>query len=93
LIGKGGETFDKPEEIPVLLERVKENYSKYQESIEVSSIGEIGKKYYDFLTQVYKMTKFDSRKIKLFRIKKYLTVRIGIYYWKINGRILRIFEK
>ena len=93
LIGKGGETFNKAEDIPDLLQKIADNYHKYQNLINVSSIDEIGKKYYDFISQVYDRIKAGQQKIKPFGFKDYLALRSGIYYSKIIGRIVRIFER
>ncbi|MBN1457797.1 MAG: glycosyltransferase [Sedimentisphaerales bacterium] len=50
LIGKGGEVFDRPGDILVLLEKIVNNYESYQTNINNPKIEEIGRRYYDFIT-------------------------------------------
>jgi glycosyltransferase involved in cell wall biosynthesis len=52
LIGAGGETFSKSEEIPDLLEKITENYHKYQTNICNPLMEDVGKRYYDFIVRV-----------------------------------------
>jgi glycosyltransferase involved in cell wall biosynthesis len=52
LIGTGGETFSKPDEIPDLLEKIREDYHQYQANIHNPPLEDIGKRYYDFMASV-----------------------------------------
>lgn len=93
LIGNGGETFNTPEQIPPLLEKIMNNYYEYQSCIKVSPIDEIGKKYYDFISQVCDRIKTGQQEIKPLGFKDYITVKTRIAYSKISGRAMRFFEK
>ncbi len=48
IIRKGGLIFDKQEEIPELIERIKNNYQFFQDNINVPSIENVGNSYLDF---------------------------------------------
>jgi glycosyltransferase involved in cell wall biosynthesis len=49
LVGKGGLGYDKPSEIPALLENIADNYSLFQSNIQVESMSDIGARYLEVL--------------------------------------------
>jgi glycosyltransferase involved in cell wall biosynthesis len=52
LIGRGGEIFSRPGEIPALLEKITADYHSYQTNIYNPPMEEVGKRYYDFMVRV-----------------------------------------
>lgn len=57
LIGKGGEIFNKSDEVPALIEKMKDNYKNYSESLPKYDISEISGSYADFLNEIHDRTK------------------------------------
>lgn len=53
LVGEAGELFDNYGEISGLLDKICKNYESYRSKMNLESIEYIGKKYYDFLNEVY----------------------------------------
>jgi len=86
LIGRGGETFSEPNEIPVLLEKIKKNYHKYQADISNPSIEDIGKRYYDFMLSA----KLDKKRTKTSAWKNCLYIRTTIIACTLSERINNI---
>jgi glycosyltransferase involved in cell wall biosynthesis len=89
LIGRGGETFTNPEEIPDLLEKIAKNYYEYQANICNPSIEKIGKRYYDFITQVQS----GRQQTKSFTWLDYIRVRMVIFSWRFSECISGIIGK
>lgn len=93
LIGRGGETFTNPQEIPDLLEKTAKNYHKYQANIRNPSMEEVGKRYYDFICRVRHQLKPGRGKIQSFRWLDYIRIRALVLLWKLSGRAGSIIEK
>jgi glycosyltransferase involved in cell wall biosynthesis len=86
LIGKGGETFSKPAEVPHLLEKITKNYRKYQTSICNPSMEDVGKRYYDFMTRV----ESHKEKTKSFAWTDRIRVQAAVMTWKFSERLSSI---
>lgn len=87
LIGKAGEIFTQPDEIPHLLEKITKNYLEYQTNIRNPSMEKVGKQYYDFITQVHCQVQSLKQKTKPFNWIGYIIVQTTIYRWKLSERI------
>jgi glycosyltransferase involved in cell wall biosynthesis len=83
LIGRAGETFSKPDEIPFLLEKITADYHGYQANIKNPSMEKVGKRYYDFITEV----QTSKQKMKSYGWMGYIRVRAEILKWKLSERI------
>ncbi len=93
IIGKGGETFTRGEEIPALLEKIIQNYHEYQANIAVPSIEEVGRQYYDFMTEVYNKVQSGRQKNKSFGLMDYIAVHTQLAYLRLCGFIGRLLIK
>jgi glycosyltransferase involved in cell wall biosynthesis len=86
LIGRGGETFSKPSEIPDLLEKITKNYHEYQTSIHNPPMENVGKQYYDFMTRV----ESGKEKTKSFAWTDRIRVQAAVFGWKFSEQISNI---
>lgn len=93
IIGRGGETFSKPDEIPDLIEKITKSYDEYQANICNPPMQEVGKRYYDFMTEVYRQVQSDKQKMKSFRKMDYIMLQTTIYRWRLSERISGITRK
>ena len=93
LIGKAGETFTKPDEIPELLEKIVKNHAEYQANICSPSISEVGKQYCDFISRIYQQIQSGTSKFKSFGRMSYARVIATIYRWKLSERIAGIINE
>ncbi|MCK4784262.1 MAG: glycosyltransferase [Desulfobacteraceae bacterium] len=93
IIGKGGVTFTRGEEIPILLEKIIKNYHEYQANITVPSIEEVGRQYYDFMTEVYNKVQSGRQKNKSFGLMDYITAQTQLCYLRLCGFIGRLLIK
>lgn len=82
IIGKGGEVFNNKEEIPLLLSKITDNYSKYQKSISVKSIEIVADEYIAFCLQVN--DKVDKNQSSFFYNYRFL---YEYYLWRIKGKL------
>jgi glycosyltransferase involved in cell wall biosynthesis len=80
IIKKGGELFNKKEEIIPALNKIISNYSYYQEKIELPGILEVAKSYKDFSHKVLSCSKKN----------KYRTKRVNIFN-RIRGALMSIY--
>lgn len=53
IVKEGGELFDKPEQIPALLEQLIKDYHQYPGSIALPTMEETGEAYMEFVTKVF----------------------------------------
>jgi hypothetical protein len=93
LIGRGGETFSRPAEIPDLLEKITKNYHKYQTDIHNPSMEDVGKRYYDFMTHLCHQVQSSKQKSKSFNWMDYIIVQTAVYRWRLSERVDGIVGK
>jgi glycosyltransferase involved in cell wall biosynthesis len=86
LIGRGGETFSEPAEIPDLLEKITKNYCEYQANIHNPSMEDVGKRYYDFMTRV----ESDKEKTTSFTWTSRICVQAAVVAWRLSSQINNI---
>ncbi len=86
LLGRGGETFSRPAEIPDLLGKITGNYHKYQTSINNPPIEDVGKQYYDFMTRV----QFDKKKATPFTWTDRVRVQVAVFACRFSERLSSI---
>jgi len=92
IVNKGGEVFIRPNDIPVLLEKIVNNYKSYQANINNPSIEDIGKKYYDFILNSHDRFRLREQKHGSFGWLDYVKFRMLISYYRLAGRLYRITE-
>lgn len=56
IVAQSGELFQEAEEIPGLLEKIRQNYTSYRNHIHLPDIYEVGKDYYEFMTTIFQKT-------------------------------------
>ena len=82
IIGKAGKVFDRPDEIPELLDKIVESYQYYQESIQSPTIEDVGKAYYDFMSSIFQAVQNEQYAQKDVSLLDYLRIWISIAVWK-----------
>jgi glycosyltransferase involved in cell wall biosynthesis len=82
LIAKGGEVFDRPQQIPELLEKIENRYAKYQAAISNPSIDQVGKQYYDFINEVRHRIKIRLCKRRSFGLIAYARLSSILREWR-----------
>jgi hypothetical protein len=87
LIGRGGETFTAPSQIPDLLEKITNHYSEYQAYINNPPIEQVGGRYYNFISEVYHQVKTGEQKTKSFGRLGYFRIQMAIFCWRLSERI------
>ncbi len=87
LVAKAGEVFVQPDEIPRLLDKIANHYDNYQAVINMPSVDEVGKQYYDFINYVYRQVQNSAAEIKRFGRFGYIEVMATIYSWKFAERM------
>ena len=93
IIGSGGEVFDFKENIPLLLEKIVNNYEQYQLSIKLPNINEVGKQYYDFLQNIYTEQQNNNYAPKNFNYFNYWNLRSTLLFWQFNTNLNRLKNK
>ena len=87
LVAKSGEVFDKPDEIPRLLDKIANRYADYQAAISVPLVNEVGKQYYDFISHVHQQVRNNTIERKRFGWVSFTMVMAAIYRWKLTERV------
>ncbi|MBN1788083.1 MAG: glycosyltransferase family 4 protein [Sedimentisphaerales bacterium] len=82
IVAQSGQLFDKPEDIPRLLENIINNYDYCLPAMRAPSIDRVGKAYYDFMQKVCEQT---TR--KKFGKAAYICLLAEILFWKIVNKI------
>lgn len=84
IISKAGEVFNEKEEIIKILEKIVENYEKYQQNINLQSLYDIGKRYNQFLGKIYHAQQYESKSFNLFN---QLILEQTLLLWKISEKL------
>ena len=92
IIGKGGELFDQPHEIPTLLNTIANNYETYQQLIQQPTIDEIGKKYYEFINNIYQATQLGEYLPKKLTQFSYLKLFLRVFFWRLQSKVVTYFN-
>lgn len=93
ILKKGGELFDTPQEIPNLLTKIVKNYGKYQERIDLPLMKEVGKKYYQFMQEIYEKYKNGEYKPKTISRVKIIKLQSSLFKIRIIEKINRMLRK
>lgn len=84
----GGELFDQPKDIPVLLERIFSLYYEYQQRIQILTLDEVVEQYYSFFLEIYEANKTGCYKPKSFNYLSRVCLLGILKWWKIRDRII-----
>ena len=87
IVGNGGEVFDRIEDIPVLIEKIAQNYEEYQARINLPSMEEVGKAYYDFMYSIYEAVQKGEYVPKRLTWAGYFRVMCNLWLWKGHERL------
>jgi len=93
ILKNGGELFDTPEEILVLLTRIVKNYKKYQKKIDIPSMGKTGERYYKFMQEIYEKYKKGGYQPKKISGAKTIKLQYGLFKMRIIGKLKEILGK
>ena len=92
IVKDGGELFKDKNEIPKLLEKISNNYTKYKENISLPKIDEIGLNYVEFCQSL--QNEESRKKINLFSYIVNITILRSIFIIKkIYMQVRKIVEK
>jgi len=92
IVGKAGECFNRPEEIPGLLEKIISHYKEYQSGMDLPLLKETAMNYYQFMLKLDKLKQTGRLSVK--KISKLDLARINaqIYFWKAQEKFNRIIS-
>lgn len=88
IVGGGGELFDRAEDIPHLIEKIVKEYERYQSRINLPSMEEVGKAYYDFMYSIYNAVEKGEYVPKRFMLLGYFRVLFNLWLWKGHDRLI-----
>lgn len=86
VVGKGGELFNTPEEIPALIDKVFSEYDRYVDGIELPGIDEVGSRYYDLAKRVFRRTVEGRYVPKRLNLSGFLKIRKVELLSRASGR-------
>lgn len=90
IIGRGGELFDSPEEIPILLEKIINNYTEYQNAMNLPTMEDVRLKYQKFMGRIYGHTRTGEYTPKRFNFLNTAKLRWALQRWQMAVRWNRI---
>jgi len=90
IIAHGGEVFKTSSKIPQKLDLIVNSYEEYQNNINLPTIDEVGKLYYEFLTSIYNEKENGSYKPKNPTLFDCLKIRSYIVLWNLEEKLYAI---
>jgi len=85
IIGKAGSFFNDESEIIPAIEKITNNYDYYKANIDIPSIDEISRRYYNFIKKTYKDFKQKRYSLKKIRYFSILRLNSALWIWKIKN--------
>lgn len=92
LVGKAGELFDDHKEIPGLIEKVCINYDSYRDKMGLEDIEHIGKRYFDFLNEVFINQQQGRYRAKQLTVYGKVAMYMLLMKIRIKDKLVRIFN-
>ena len=92
LIKEAGALFNEHNEIPVLLNKIVENYNNYQDKICVSTIDEVGRQYINFIENIYNDFKLKKYIPKTFNYFRFYSIYSKAIIWKIKSKLYSLIK-
>ena len=90
LVKRAGEMFDFSHQIPKLIETIVGDYVAYQENISLPNINEVGKAYYDFISDAVASIDFEERTEASIKWSDYLRIKKYYMMWKFSQYSSRV---
>ncbi|OGI09869.1 MAG: hypothetical protein A2Y40_08505 [Candidatus Margulisbacteria bacterium GWF2_35_9] len=88
IIGSSGAVFNNPEEIPLLLKKVEDQYNELSSGISLPNMNVVSSKYLEFIKTIYDDYLKRSYKPKNLNIFKYVVLLAKIYYIKLKSNLV-----
>lgn len=92
VIGEAGELFERPEEIPLLLDRIVADYNAYQKKIAVPQIEDVAGQYLDFIHGIHNKAKRCSYTPKRLGALGSTMILIKLFAWRFHGKVRSLKE-
>jgi glycosyltransferase involved in cell wall biosynthesis len=92
IVGKGGETFSAPEEIPILLDRIVNRYEIYQRNIDLPTVEGVSDEYLNFMKMIYEKRQVGEYKPREINTCSLCLINISFILYEVCIR-LRSFKK
>ncbi len=90
LVREAGELFDDYSEIPGLLDKVCANYDSYQDKMNLESIEQIAKRYYEFMDEVYTNKQQGRYSAKHLTMHSNVAMYVLLMKIRIKDKLMRI---
>lgn len=88
VLGEGGLLFNKPEEIPGLIEKIASDYGGYQQRIRAKSLTEVIDSYYAFLSNVWEAKNAGLLKPKSLHWHTHMRLAAILKWWRLMDRLI-----
>lgn len=93
IIKKGGELFNKKEEIPLLIKKIEEKYTFYTNNINLNNIEKTANMYFNFINSCFAETKAKTYKVKQLHTKNILYLKYIHWKFKILNELGKYINK
>lgn len=90
IVSTGGRLFDRSEEIPELLEDIRNNYREYQESIRVPTLDQVASAYASFIRRIHQAREEGIYQAKSLPKETWARGRLGLVKWAFSKKLERL---
>lgn len=92
IIGKGGELFNDPKEIPDFIKKISDHYDHYCRNIKMPTLEEVGAEYYNLMVEVCRHVRRRNI-VKKISNTQYMMLKMHISQFEIHRRLLMLMMK
>ena len=86
VVGRGGELFISPKEIPGLIDKILSDYGRYVDGMDLPDIGEVGARYYELAKRVFRLSVEGRYAPKRLGLSGFLKIRKAVLMSKASAR-------
>lgn len=92
IIQKAGEIFNNKDDVIDKIEIVSKNYYFYQNKINVPSIEDVGKAYFEFIKNIFDRYQAGNYKIKESKASKFVFVSLVLFFLNFKKKIIKCLK-
>lgn len=96
LLGRGGELFNKKEDIIEKIKTVEENYNSYRNNLPEFSIEKAARKYYNFAHNILSDAEngeYRPKRVNFSVVVGFYIIKIRVLFWKAQNKLKAIWKK
>jgi len=87
IVSEAGELFEDEQDVLDAIEKVAQNYEYYRDKIKMPTMGDIGRRYYEFADRIYQSYLSGKYRPKQVNKRELMKIKAKVLKWKVVSKI------